>query len=109
MPKLRKQARTHQHHKTHLSLKLMRLVFQFAGPIMPKLVSKFAYSLWFKTQRHPRPSRENLAFESAYHQFIDMDGRHIATYTWGEMGHGSCSYMAGVVEEHKWHRLSIHY
>jgi pimeloyl-ACP methyl ester carboxylesterase len=53
---------------------------------MPKLVSKFAYSLWFKTQRHPRPSRENLAFESAYHQFIDMDGRHIATYTWGENG-----------------------
>jgi esterase/lipase len=53
---------------------------------MPKLTSKFAYSLWFNTQRHPRPNRENLAFESAYHKFINMNGKRIATYTWGKNG-----------------------
>lgn len=69
-----------------LLLKLARGIFRLASPLAPGLVSKQAYRLWFRTQRHPLPTREKSALASASCAYIDLDGKRIATYSWGEMG-----------------------
>jgi pimeloyl-ACP methyl ester carboxylesterase len=64
----------------------MRGAFRLASPIAPGLVSRQAYRLWFKTQRHPLPAREKPALESAHCAFINLGEKRIATYSWGETG-----------------------
>ncbi len=73
-------------HKTPLALKIIRGAFRLASPIAPGLAGRQAYRLWFRTLRHPLPAREKPALAEACCEYIDLDGKRIATYTWGEDG-----------------------
>ncbi|RUM94250.1 MAG: hypothetical protein DSZ28_04175 [Thiothrix sp.] len=73
-------------HKTPLAIRMLRGAFRWASPIAPGPASRLAYRLWFKTQRHPLPAREKSALASANCTFIDLDGKRIATYSWGKAG-----------------------
>ena len=80
------RARRKRRQKMPLALKLIRSAFRLVSPIAPGLASRQAYRLWFRTQRHPLPARERPALANACCKNIDLDGKRIATYSWGEIG-----------------------
>jgi pimeloyl-ACP methyl ester carboxylesterase len=68
------------------SLHLMRAVFSVMGPVMPGLLGRWAYHLWFRTRRFPETAGGRRAIRSARRETLVVDGIPVAIYRWGEAG-----------------------
>ena len=71
-------------HKAPWQLGLMRFVFNYPGHLFPALIGRWAYKLWFKTHRSPRPRRELDWFNETNPsiEVIEVGGIPLATYYW---------------------------
>jgi len=70
--------------KPPLQLRLMRLAFSKLGLLFPSLLGRWAYRIWFSTQRFNAPKREQLWLEGARQVRIELAGFPVMTYQWGE-------------------------
>lgn len=69
---------------THLQLKMLRLLFNSAGYILPRPMGRLAFSLWFRTYRYQAPAREaRLLADATDHSFLSGDKR-VACWSWGQ-------------------------
>jgi len=72
--------------KTPMVLQLIRMCFRLIGPVLPKLMSRWAYTLWFSTHRHPPPARELRLLKSATPFTVKSEGKDIKAHHWGQQG-----------------------
>ncbi len=73
-----------EHDSLPLRLRLMRGTFRRLGPIAPALLARYAFSLWFRTYRFPEPARERRLRARAEPVLLDLAGRSVDAYAWGE-------------------------
>ena len=64
-------------------LKLFQLAFRVGGRLSPTIASRIAYKLWFTPTRFKTPASERSVLESAAVVFHPINGRNIATFSWG--------------------------
>jgi len=81
--KLRLQRRQ-RHRRTPFQIKFLRFVFRMIGPFLPGLTAHLMYYQWFKTHRHPAPTREQKWLQSARQSRINFEQEEIVLYHWGE-------------------------
>lgn len=76
-------------HKAPWQLGLMRFVFKYPGRLLPSLMGRWAYRLWFKTHRSPRPRRELDWFNQTNPsiEVIEVGGIPVTTYYWENSNH----------------------
>lgn len=67
-------------------LKLIRLAFQLGGRLSPVMTGGIAYSLWLTPTRFKTPPSEKMALATAEIRSVQIDGRNIITYHWGDSG-----------------------
>ncbi|MGE3318444.1 MAG: alpha/beta fold hydrolase [Candidatus Berkiella sp.] len=67
-----------------MALRIMQWLFQYLGPLMPNLMGRYAYKLWFTPTRSPMPQPEQIAAAKAKVSFITVDGLNIRLWRWGE-------------------------
>lgn len=87
-------------------LKALALGARLLGPVAPTLAGRLAYRLWFRTVRPPDPPEALPVLGAAERSTIEVSGRPVATYAWGEgptvlLVHGWSSHtghMTGFVE-----------
>lgn len=66
-------------------MSIARAAFGVCSLLAPKTAARYAYKLWFRTQRHPLPAEErDLLQDSTRSEVAWADGRSVQTYTWGE-------------------------
>lgn len=63
-------------------LVFLRGFFKYVGAISPSLAGLVAYRLWFGTQRHPIPKREQGWIASAKTEAMDINGLAVMTHYW---------------------------
>ena len=66
------------------ALKAMHFMFQHVTPVMPGIMARFAYSLWFKPPRVKTPKKEQIWADKAQESFITVDTQKIKIWRWGE-------------------------
>ncbi len=77
-------------HKPALVLKIFRFIFKYIGALLPSLIGRWAYHLWFTTHRAPRPKREENWLETASkieavevsHELFGDTPLPVMTYYW---------------------------
>jgi pimeloyl-ACP methyl ester carboxylesterase len=62
----------------------MRLLFSRLGPVLPGLLGRWAYQLWFQTRRFPEPVAGKQATSRARRSTLQVDGIPVAVYSWGQ-------------------------
>lgn len=62
----------------------MRLLFSRLGPVLPGLLGRWAYRLWFQTRRFPEPAAGKQATSRARRSTLQVDGIPVAVYSWGQ-------------------------
>ncbi|MGB5439334.1 MAG: alpha/beta fold hydrolase [Gammaproteobacteria bacterium] len=67
-----------------LSLSLMRFMFSRAGALVPGIMGRWAYHLWFRTRRFPEAAAGKRAAASSRREILQVDDMPVAIYTWGE-------------------------
>jgi pimeloyl-ACP methyl ester carboxylesterase len=67
-----------------LQLRLLRLAFSGLGPLLPGLMARWMYRLWFRTRRHPQPQREIRWLRDAQRTTLQHRQHAIAVYSWGD-------------------------
>ncbi|HEB55154.1 MAG TPA: alpha/beta hydrolase [Gammaproteobacteria bacterium] len=72
--------------KTPMALRLIQWCFQRVGSVLPGLMSRWAYRLWFSTHRYPAPAREQKLLKSATPFSVKSEGRDIQAWHWGQQG-----------------------
>lgn len=72
--------------KTPVVLHLIQLCFRLIGPVLPRLMSRWAHKLWLSTYRYPAPARELRLIKSATPFMVKSEGRDIQAWHWGEQG-----------------------
>lgn len=66
------------------TLRMMRCGFRLLDKTAPSLGGRWAYWLWFRTQRFPEPRREQRYRETAERLDFVHDGQALAVYAWGQ-------------------------
>jgi pimeloyl-ACP methyl ester carboxylesterase len=66
-----------------LSLRLLRLAFSTLGRLFPRLMGRWAYSLWFRTRRFPESAAGRRAAGKAQRDTLEVDDIPVAVYSWG--------------------------
>lgn len=74
--------------KPPLVLIFMRLVFSTVGVVMPAIVGRWSYRLWFMTRRNPAPKREQKWLASARTERIRINDHEVMTYHWADDKNG---------------------
>ncbi|MEN8107310.1 MAG: alpha/beta fold hydrolase [Pseudomonadota bacterium] len=67
-----------------LALRGMRLLFASVGRVLPGLMGRWAYRLWFRTRRYPDSAAGKRAVREALRETLQVDGIPVAIYSWGE-------------------------
>lgn len=67
-----------------LILRLMRFLFRHFGGIMPGIMGRWAYALWFRTHRFPEAAAGKRAVESAQRETLQVEKIPVVVYSWGE-------------------------
>jgi pimeloyl-ACP methyl ester carboxylesterase len=67
-----------------VSLHVMRLLFSTLGPLLPGLMGRWAYDLWFRTRRFPESNAGKRVTREAVRVTLRVDDIPVAIYTWGE-------------------------
>lgn len=82
------QAVVHGRHSPQRPLPLvlrgMRLLFSRVGPVLPGLLGRWAYRLWFRTRRFPESAAARRAGDHALQGTLQVNGTPVAVYTWGQ-------------------------
>lgn len=81
-------------HKPPLVLSLFRFIFSYPGRLLPHLLGRWAYHLWFQTHRSVTPAREQNWLKTAgkieavkiKSQQTDLNGLPVMTYYWENAG-----------------------
>lgn len=69
---------------TPIALKLFQLMFRVLTPLIPGVMSRFAYKIWFTPQRFKMPAQEQVIAQKAKTSFITIDDHRIKLWSWGE-------------------------
>jgi pimeloyl-ACP methyl ester carboxylesterase len=64
-------------------LRLLRLVFSSVGVVLPRVLGRLAFRLWFRTYRVQAPAREARLLAEAGDQSFQRDDKRIACWSWG--------------------------
>jgi len=89
------QKKSKTRHKPPWVLSVFRFIFKYIGAVFPRLLGRWAYHLWFLTQRSPRPKREQKwlktltkieAIEVSHELFGDTP-LPVMTYYWENAAH----------------------
>ncbi len=75
---------TKKNRKTPLVLKVIRGSISLTSKISPYLAARLVNYLWFKTRRFPEPRREAEMIEKARREMLEVEGKKIQIYIWGE-------------------------
>lgn len=82
------QAPAHGRHSPQRPLPLvlqgMRLLFAWLGPVLPGLLGRWAYRLWFRTRRFPESAAGRRACARARRGTLPVNGLPVAVYAWGD-------------------------
>ena len=81
--------------KTSFILIVMCTGISLLTRISPKLAAHLVNYLWFKTRKFPEPKREAMILEKARWETLDLDGKKIQLYIWGEENHPSVLLVHG--------------
>lgn len=68
---------------TPLSLHLLRLLFTSIGVLLPRVLGRLAFWLWFRTYRVQAPAREARLLSEARDHSFQRDDKRIACWSWG--------------------------
>jgi pimeloyl-ACP methyl ester carboxylesterase len=71
-------------HAVPLSLRSLRLLFATLGRLLPRLMGRWAYSLWFRTRRFPESAAGKRTAGKAQRDTLMVDDIPVAVYSWGE-------------------------
>lgn len=82
--KNRPQVRVPAGNRIPLELHLMRFLFAVSGRLLPHLMGRWAYYLWFRTRRYPEWAAGRRAAETAVRETLPVDGVPVAVYRWGD-------------------------
>lgn len=66
-----------------LSLRGLRVVFATVGRVFPRLMGRWAYSLWFRTRRFPESAAGRRIAGKARRDTLIVDDIPVAVYSWG--------------------------
>jgi len=66
-----------------LSLRGIRLLFATLGRLFPRLMGRWAYSLWFRTRRFPESAAGRRIASKAQRITLVVDDIPVAVYSWG--------------------------
>jgi pimeloyl-ACP methyl ester carboxylesterase len=66
-----------------LTMRAVRLSFSVIGRLFPRLMGRWAYSLWFRTRRFPESAAGKRVAARARHDTLMVDDIPVAVYTWG--------------------------
>ena len=66
-----------------LSLRGLRLLFATLGRLFPRLMGRWAYSLWFRTRRFPESAAGKRIASKAQRSTLVVDDIPVAVYSWG--------------------------
>lgn len=79
----RKLDRRQRHRHMPLQIKFLRFAFHNLGPLLPQLMSRLMYYLWFKTHRNRLPVREQQWLTTARQSRMSFEQHDISLYHWG--------------------------
>jgi pimeloyl-ACP methyl ester carboxylesterase len=65
------------------SLRVMRLLFSTLGRVFPRLMGRWAYSLWFRTRRFPESAAGRRIASKAQRDTLMVNEIPVAVYSWG--------------------------
>ena len=66
-----------------LTMRIVRLLFSVFGRLFPRLMGRWAYSLWFRTRRFPESAAGKRVAGKARRDTLVVDDIPVAVYTWG--------------------------
>jgi len=66
-----------------LSLRVMRFLFATLGMVLPGLMGRWAYRLWFRTRRFPESAAGKRVASEAQCETLQVDDIPVAVYRWG--------------------------
>ena len=66
-----------------LTMRVVRLLFSVFGRLFPRLMGRWAYSLWFRTRRFPESAAGKRVAAKARRDSLVVDDIPVAVYTWG--------------------------
>ena len=64
-------------------LRVMRCLFGPVGGLMPRLLGRWAYDLWFRTQRYPESAAGKQVTLNAMHETLTVGQIPVVLYRWG--------------------------
>ena len=73
-----------QHRPIPPALRVIRFLFARLGPLLPGLMGRWAYHLWFRTRRFPESAAGKKMAGSARRETITVDNIPLAVHIWGE-------------------------
>jgi pimeloyl-ACP methyl ester carboxylesterase len=65
------------------ALRVMRFLFANLGRILPGLMGRWAYRLWFRTRRFPESAAGRRVAAQAGRETLQIDSLPVAIYRWG--------------------------
>lgn len=65
------------------ALRVMRFLFARLGRVMPALMGRWAYRLWFRTRRFPESAAGRRIAGQAIRETLQVDDLPVAIYRWG--------------------------
>jgi len=64
-------------------MRALRLLFRYGGAVMPGLLGRLAYGLWFRTRRFPESAAGRRAALDARHETLRVGDIPLAVHCWG--------------------------
>ncbi|HYQ70601.1 MAG TPA: alpha/beta fold hydrolase, partial [Gammaproteobacteria bacterium] len=71
-------------HKPAFALRAMRFLFASLGRVVPALMGRWAFRLWFRTRRFPESAAGRRIAGQATRETLSVDGLPVAVYRWGD-------------------------
>ena len=65
------------------ALRVLRFLFSRVGGVLPGVMGRWAYRLWFRTRRFPESAAGKRATGGAVRSTLAVDGIPVAIYSWG--------------------------
>ncbi len=84
------------------SLRGLRWLFRYLGPVAPGMLTPLAMRLWFGTRRHARPRHEQRALESARAFRFHLNGGVVQAWEWAPAGWGAETQAPLILLVHGW-------
>ncbi len=84
------------------SLRGLRGLFRYLGPVFPGMLTPLALHLWFSTRRHARPAPEQRALASARAFRFHLDTGEVHAWEWAPTGQGAETSAPLILLAHGW-------